>query len=293
VKTMIAAIVAKAPTYLMLTAGRDSRLLLACARGVAEKIDLVTFQIPDDEDAYIDCDIAGRIARRFGLRHQRVQAETPTEDDLREYMFRISDSTGEVRGWRCATMYKRLPGGHAVLLANANELGGSRLWQSKDTERSVITPERLLEACRCPPLEEPLARTRAWMKAVPVANALQLLDMYYLEQRLGCWAGVTPYAECDIGFAVQPMSHRDVIERLLQLPIPFRRAGALTSAIIEREWPELLDWPFNVPVGPERVLFEARRAARFLKRMVVNPAREFQLARDVITGKVPLPRRKR
>jgi hypothetical protein len=131
------------------------------------------------------------------------------------------------------------------------------------------------------------------MNDVPVANALQLLDMCCLEQRLGCWAGVTPSAECDIGFAVQPMSHNDVIERLLQLPIPFRRAGALTSAIIERKWSELLDWPFNVPVGPERVLFEARLAARFLKQMVVNPAREFRLARDVITGKVPLPRRKR
>ncbi len=259
VKRQIAAVVSAKPTYLCLTAGQDSRMLLACARGLADQLELITAEI-GDLGAAIDCDTARRIAKRFGLKHRILPKESATEEDLQEWMFRISFSTGEIRGWQSATMFKRLPRGRAVLGEAVGELARGYWWRVDDSETTVVSPERLVEICKCPPDEVPLARARSWLATVPAANALQVLDLYYVEQDLGCWAGVWLYSECEPGFQLFALSHRRVIELMLTLPIAYRRSGRLQRDVIAREWAELLEWPFNHPVGLSRLVFRAKRA---------------------------------
>ncbi len=274
VKRQIAAVVAATPTYLPLTAGLDSRMLLACARGVADRLELFTRAI-GDRNAAIDCDTARRIAKRFGLKHFLLPMVPSTHADLEEWMFRIAYSTSELRGWQCATMYKRLPGGHAVLGGQAGEAARGYYWRADDTGATAISPERLVEICACPIEAETLAVARAWLETVPAADALQTLDLFFVEQDMGGWAGIVPYAECDPGFPIFPLCHRRVVERMLTLPAPYRRAGRMARDVIAREWPELLEWPINEPIGATRLLFEAKRALhrtrQALRRIAVGP----------------------
>jgi hypothetical protein len=271
VKRQIEAVVAATPTYLPLTAGLDSRMLLACARGVAARVELFTRAI-GDRRSLIDCDTARRIAKRFRLRHLLLPMEEATDEDREEWMFRIGYSTGECRGWRCATMYKRLPGGHALLIGNGGEVARAYFWREDDTEATVITPERLVQDCECPLEEEPRARARAWLDAVPTANALDILDLFMIEQDMGAWASVVQYAECDPGFSIFPLCHRRVIERMLALPGAYRRSGQLPRDVITREWPDLLAWPVNEPIGATRLLLAANRAIRKGKVMnIIKP----------------------
>jgi hypothetical protein len=188
--------------------------------------------------------------------------EQAREEDLEEWMFRISYSTGERRGWQCATMYKRLPGNRAVLEGNIGEVARGYWWRKDDTEATVILPERLINLCECPLEEEPLTRARAWLESVPASNALQILDLFMIEQDMGCWGGVFPYAHCDPGFLVFPLCHRGIVERMLMLPASYRRSGRLPRDIIAREWPALLEWPINQPIGASRLLFRAKKAFR-------------------------------
>lgn len=261
VKRQIAAVVAASPTYLPLTAGRDSRMLLACAKGVADRLELLTVELGNQPSA-VDCKTSRRIAERFGLKHRVLPMERATEADLQEWMFRIGYSTGEVTGWQCATTWKRLPGGRAMLGGNVGELARGYYWREDDTETTVIMPERLLDICRCPPHDVALARVRAWLETVPATDALQLLDMQYLEQRIGCWAGVWPYAACDYAFEIFPVCHRRVIELMLTLPASYRRSGQLPWDIIAREWPDLLKWPFNARPRIERLWARTRRVVK-------------------------------
>lgn len=262
VKRNIAAIVAGTPTYLALTGGKDSRMLLACAKDVADRLELFTAEVGDDIAA-IDCNTARRIAKRFGLEHRVLPLEEATEEDLAEWMFRISYSTGERRGWQSATMLKRLPGGHAVLQGSGAELGTNFGMRRRFSEATVILPEQLLDICGCPPDDEPLERVRTWLAAVPAARPLQTIDLFFVEQRLGCWAGVCAYAECDLGFTILPVCHRRAIELMLTLPSSHRNSNDLLSLdIIAREWPELRDWPINQPIGAIWLLLLAKRAMR-------------------------------
>jgi hypothetical protein len=62
--------------------------------------------------------------------------------------------------------------------------------------------------------------------------------------------------------AVFPLCHREIIERILKLPVPYRRAGRLPRDIIDREWPALLDWPVNQPIGAARLRLGVEKAIR-------------------------------
>jgi hypothetical protein len=258
-KRQIAAIVARTPTYLPLTAGQDSRMLLACGRELSDRLELFTRDMGDERGA-LDCDTARRIARRFGLRHRVVANEKATEEDREEYMFRISYSTSEFRGWQSATMLRRLPDGHALLIGCAGEVARGYYWQRHDSETTVISPQRLLGYCLCPLEQEPLALMGNWLDTVPALNAFEVLDLFFVEQDLGGWAGILPYAECDPGSWVFPLCHRRILENMLSLPAWYRRAGEMPQDVIAQEWPELLAWPINRAVGFSRSLTRLKRA---------------------------------
>lgn len=275
-KRNIAAVVSRYPAYLRLTAGGDSRMLLACARDVADRLELLTVPI-QDEGAIIDVDIARKIAKRFRMRHFVPRFQEPKEEDLDEWMYRIGYSTGELRGWQAATMFKQANPAYAQLDGAIGALERGAWYIRGDTVSSRITPERLQSHCGGPGNAQTLARLQKWLETVPADNALQILDIFYLEQRLGCWGGVFPYSEGgNPGPVIFPMCHREVIERMLTLPLQYILSGfylyelthtgppPFMQAIIEREWPELLAWPFNKPTGLMRLALAARRARRKL-----------------------------
>lgn len=249
-------------------------MLLACSRDIADRLELFTVPIPDD-GAYIDIAIARKISKRFHLRHLVPKYQRSKPEDLDRFMFRIGYSTGELRGWQTTTMFQQANPKYAQLDGAIGALERGVWYRIGETESTRITPERLLECCwGVPPSELTLAPMKQWLETIPAIDALQLLDLFYLEQRMGCWGGILPYAEGgDPGFVIYPMCHREIITRMLTLPTPYRISGFLAcevthsggeppfmKAIIEREWPELLAWPFNEPTGFMHLTLAARRA---------------------------------
>jgi hypothetical protein len=101
----------------------------------------------------------------------------------------------------------------------------------------------------------------------------RILDFFYLEQRLGCWAGIMPYGAAEDGqFQVFPLCHHEIIELMLALPRSYRWNGSLPIDIIRREWPALLEYPINTPLGIQRawvaVEYAKARASRDVARFM-------------------------
>ena len=83
VRNAIRGYVAAGPTSLALTAGQDSRLLLACARDQVDQLRTYTMEIPDDTGR-LDARKAATIARALGLAHDVLPASPPSDDDFGE-----------------------------------------------------------------------------------------------------------------------------------------------------------------------------------------------------------------
>jgi len=286
-KRNIAAVTERIPTYLRLTAGADSRMLLACARSFKNRVELFTVPIPDDS-AYLDVAIARKIGNRVGMRHLIPNYEASTQEDLDEYMYRIAYSTGEVRGYQAATMFKKANPAYAQLGGAIGSLERGAWYHKNHTEESDLDIDFLLWRCEMPRLPIIYSTIRRWMDTAPVADALQCLDLFYLEQRLGCWAGILPYAETrDPGFIIHPMCHRQIIERMMTLPTEYRlhnrrhdRTAPFMQEVIKREWPELLEWPINSPTWDIWLARKVHRERRKLRGFPAHIGRRVETAMD-------------
>ena len=146
-------------------------------------------------------------------------------------------------------------------------------WTDTDTAETPISPERLAAYCGT---QHPvaLAQLDRWMQEAPTDNSLDLLDRFYVEQRLGCWGSLISHAEYyGPGFWVGPMDHREIVLLMMSLPERDRREGTLLKEIMRQQWPGLLDWPFNTTPWQVRA---NRLPGRIAKRRARLPSRNPQ-----------------
>jgi len=247
IRRQIEAVARTYPCYLSLTAGWDSRTLLACAGQLAREMTLYTVEIPD-WGATTDAALAGWMAKRLGLRYQSVPWISPMEEDLEEWMFRIGCSVGEVRGWQASTSYKSLEPHRVRLVGDLGNFSRGDYWNRDGVRVPPPTPELLAERCGAgvSASEEALQQLSQWLDSAPDVGPLHLWDLFHIEQRYGCWGGVYPYAEyAGPGFVGFPLCHRKYVEGVISMPPETRLSGWFNKKVMEMEWPELMRWPVN------------------------------------------------
>lgn len=262
VRRTLEAVRSAVPLQMPLTAGIDSRLLLACARDMLDDTLFFTADL-GDENGWQDVAAARHIAARFGLRHRVFPWKRARRADRRAWAVRTGGETGEIRGWRSSRTLGMQEAGRASITGFVGELARSYWWQ-RFTPHTVVTPDFILGRCVAPRLPEFQRRAEQWLAGLPPLNAIAVAEVLYLEQRGACWAGVVEYGELgDSALRLPPLGQASLVRDLLRLPEAYRRARRVHLDIIESAWPELLDFPFNqeypVPHGLRR-MFRARQA---------------------------------
>jgi hypothetical protein len=265
VRRNIEGIVGKRGALLAMTAGEDSRMLLACAR--AFRADLELYTLVYDSRSELDAVAASQVASRFDLRHSTVRYIKPQPTDGEHWLYRTGCCAGELRGLIAAPMYAALPPHRPQLIGMGGEVGRAYLWKETDDEDTAIPAVELIDRLDLPAIAPVVRAAERWQSRLPVRNWLSRLGLLFLEQRVGCWGGVWPYGYAAVtGVQHFPFCHRVIVEALLRLPPGFQRTHGVTPAVIQREWPELLSLPFNRLTGVYRIRHAAkRRLSRFTK----------------------------
>jgi predicted glycosyltransferase len=95
-----------------------------------------------------------------------------------------------------------------------------------------------------PRTEETEELFRRWQSEVPSSSALDLLDLNYLENRLGPWASAKFCCDPSVS-RYNPIGTTRSVELMLSLPEEWKREYRLSQFAIERLWPELASIPIN------------------------------------------------
>jgi hypothetical protein len=263
VETFLRSLVESTTVTMALTAGQDSRLLLACCRQFKDRIQFFTDRLPD-RSGHVDCHVAHRLARANGLRHRVVRWQESSEEELEEWLFRTGRCVAG-RTWRAARTARQIGGGtFKVVGLNGDGLRSLRYMREPDLSREHLTVDDLVGRLKIPVLPQVLDAAREWLDSLPVRDVRLVLDLLFLEQRGGCWGAPQLYGHVAQATHIVGFSHRRIIEGFLRLPVRHRLESRLPSAVIGRRWPELLDWPFNEFTG-----------ARAFADRASNPARRF------------------
>lgn len=262
IRAVLAAVAAAGPVQCPLTAGLDSRLLLACSRGLTDGMTFFTANL-NDESGWQDIVASRQLAARFGLRHREDRWRRPRHADLVAWVTRTGGETGEVRGWRACRTLAQQEAGKATLTGFVGELARA-YWWARLQPGATITPESIVRRCRVPLRAEFVERAAAWLAGLPPLDPVSTLEVLYLEQRGGCWAGVVEYGELgDSEGRLAPMNQALMIRDMLKLPDEYRRGAGVHFDLVRQYWPELLEIPFNeqVRIGGIRGFWYRRRPA--------------------------------
>ncbi len=252
VRSNLVATAVRPLTYGGLTAGRDSRVLLACTPPeIRNRTEYITFNYPNRSDSnQKDMHIAKILAKRHNLRHRVLNVQNASSAVRSSYFYRIgrAGGTGKASDFFQAAI-ESLEMGATWLTGFGGEV--SCMYYAIDEDRSnrpsaadLLNRIDLREDHGC------LAAVSRWLEKFPADFPDELLvELFYIENRVGSWACPHLYGAAPFLANIIPYCDRRYVEACLRMPYAFRRSRASQVRMIQLADPSLLETPFEALTG--------------------------------------------
>ena len=267
---------------LALTAGVDSRVLLAASRHVSNKIDYFVYrQITYGAD-HPDIWVPKRIAKELGI---KFVVKTPSHHLPGWFVSMLSQNVTCARVLpKTSNIYDKLVSGDNSVNINGNASEICRNFFDKycrmDIEDvSTIKLAALLFGQEPIPsfATKEIDEWRNKAGSLSSDKGLNILDLLYWEQRLGNWGAQYP-AEQDISVEeISPFNCRQLIQTLSAAPRHLRAAPdyPLYRSLIEEMWPEALAFPINPEPKVNAVSAIKNRVRPYIPSAIVRLVKRF------------------
>jgi hypothetical protein len=254
---------------LALTAGHETRMLLACARPMLDDIDMIT--VVGEDRHTTDTVTARRIVRDFDLRHIELPRLNAT-DAQRDLFIRRGAHCNADTNSRFHPSVWPVADTHVFMGGLGGEVGRAFFWRATDRPDTRITADLLTARFGLPNTPALTQLLEKWLAELPPMDAFGILDQAYLEHRNGPWYAVQFCADPTL-IRQAPIFTLRGVELMLSLPPDWKRQSRLGHEIILRLWPELMKYPFN-SLGPWRdAMVKLQRVAQN-PRIVVKKLRK-------------------
>jgi hypothetical protein len=257
-KTM-AILAASEKTSVALTAGNDSRLLLACSRNMIADLSFVTVAAPT---ADVDVACASRLSRQFRLNHQILPFREATSDEADLWRLRAGHCVGG-NNVKMHPSVKPLEGQYFIG-GLGGEVGRGFLWLNAE-HNTAIDARGLVRRLKLPQNTEVISAVEAWLAPLLDFDAFLILDLAYLELRMSAWGFCDSYV-LPGHREIHPMISRENYVDMLSLPPDLRRKGAIYAKAIQTLWTEISEVPINKYGNYKDILRPAREAIKNPKR---------------------------
>jgi len=245
----IRAAAARFDIALSLTAGFDSRLMLATAREVSNLVCIMTLRQGRMPDHFPDIDVPARLLKQLGLPHEVVHATSTMTPEFSLTFKRNVYLAHDHYGHDAEAILNHFGRTKAVLTGSGAEVGRCAFRRKLPHADHVrFTPELLawLEYGSTHPFL--VEHFREWLADAGQQNHVKLLDLLEWEQDYGNWLAMTTL-EFDIAWRENftPYNCRQVFATLLGVDERYRRDPnyLLFQRAIQKAWPELLSEPIN------------------------------------------------
>ncbi len=237
---VIDACIADGPTVLALTGGNETRLLLAIMGEDAGSLDFATVVSTKTRR---DVVIAKRLVDRFGLRQVQLPLQLADDRAALDWHARAGHCVGDVNmrshpSVQPLARYKYFIGGLG------GEIGRGFFWRATDTKEQPVTAARIVSAFGMPSHPDVTKAVVTWRDKAPQLDAFSMLDLAYIELRMGCWAFPQSYC-ADHVQDVHPLIGRKTFSLMLSLPPEWRRSNRLITETVKIFQSDLLSIPIN------------------------------------------------
>ncbi len=257
---IITAAAERYPLALSITAGLDSRLLMAASREHVDRLSFYTLKRPGMSFLTPDIRIPGRMLSDLGLSHKVIGAPSV---DGGPVTAALSASHSPVHASivnQVAAMMADPPredGAWVTLNGNVAEVAQCRY------SRIPLTAENMARNARLPGSTFAAHQFVKWLDGATVAlegSGVDPWDLLYWEQKMGGWFGSIRTEFDLVEEAVSPYNSREWLTTMLAVDPALRTAPDMSFflRLIGDLWPALLDYPINPPDRWHRFNLRAR-----------------------------------
>ena len=255
---------------LSITAGRDTRLLLAASKAVRDRLYCFTMMYWDLNSDSPDIQIPSRLLSRLGLPHHVIRCPSRMEPDFDEIYRQNVTTARAIYGTIAQGLYNQYPSDRTCMKGNAMEIAKSQYRadlqnRQPGADKGRIDPQTLAWLTRRED-EFAIEAFDRWLSRVNQTN-VDVLDLFRWEDREGNWQAMSQ-CEWDIVYEVfVPYDCRLFLANMLSVPARFRAAPsyALQEQMILHLWPDLLSEAVNPPVT-RNAMSGARKLLRRIGR---------------------------
>lgn len=236
---------------LTMTAGFDSRVLLATSRNIRKKVYYYTLVLDCAQDIKVPADLLPEL----GLKHNLIFCPQQMSEDFKEIYERNVIEAHPYWGRLAQGILEHFPKDRVAIKGNAGEV--ARVFYRLDKHKAV-NGKAIAEIFSMEQLPFVINHFDEWLsKASGPAKQhnLHILDLFYWEQRMGQWQAMSQL-EWDIAQEVfTPFNCRELLTTMLSVDEKYRKGPnyLLYKEIIKFTWPETLNKPIN-PKPPLKAL---------------------------------------
>jgi len=256
-----------------LTAGWDSRMVLAATWPLRESVSYLTY-LPGGRTAKIDSEVAGKIARRFGLNHNVEPVVAPNEQEVDQWLERTS--------WCIRDSVMALTRTVSETYANnfglsgvGGEVGRAFYWDANDIGQFELTPQDLLQRLGFELSSAALLRAEDWLQQLEGQPRTRILDQAYIDLRLGCWAGPAMLGHSVEKPTLSPFNSALIYQGMISLPEDYRVSGRFARDFVALASDTLSRIPVNRLSGMSRLGNLPHEVARKLPKGLKSRLRHF------------------
>jgi hypothetical protein len=255
---------------LAVTAGYDTRVLLAACETLKDKIHYITHTHSDLDENGLDIQIPRKLLERYGLKHHVAHHSKAVENDFQIIFKRNVTGAKDLHNKNAFAFYKYFETIDKEMIVAQGEAGGlgKRFYRLppfyKVNEKSLAT----VVGMRGSRIAE--RAIEQWLKSAnqAVALGINILDLIYWEMRLGNWSTLA-ISSYDIVFeSLIPFNCRKLMECLISVDAKYRLTGkTIHLSLIKHMWPELLEFPLNPPANNKEAIMGKIRGKEFYSKL--------------------------
>jgi hypothetical protein len=248
---------------LLMTAGWDSRLVLAATRNVASQISYITFLFSDMTEQTADVCVPARLLEGVGRQHTVLRIPKEMSPEFRDIYMRNMSLAHPTWGSIAESMYDSWQPQSVRVSGSGSEVGRFNYSYATNYAEEV-TPALLARLAHMPPMPPgscALRALEAWLSDAQPDRGYHLIDLFFWEQDLPRWMS-SGQVEWDIAHdCFTPYNCRSLLVEFLGVNGAYRRAPRyqMYRALIARLWPELLAEPIN----PHKKLYREKWNLKF------------------------------
>lgn len=224
------------------TAGFDSRILIAAARNVTDRIEFFTLGDPDEG---IDQIVAARLAKQLAIRHRHVPIVRSTEEEGRIWDRLVGDvvreSTRDVFPTLANLDYD------VILTGMYGETGRARLYRqdAATINSGRATPEFVLSRLTLPTTPAVVENVAEWLEPIQTLPRSAVLDLAFNELRFGSWAMSQAPVQKALQMTMMPFAQRPIQDAFMRMDPVTQGTVTLFAALGQKMWPDAMTHPIN------------------------------------------------